>query len=268
MKILKYLCYLTLQSFLIFTFSILHAEGKENYSYSSNNPFDIVIKEEEINSFIIELYSGYDVIEIKKDIKNSTINNAKDYSQSSLNKFYNKNFLEQGEETIYNTCTIAATLSILEYHSRVKNSFDLGDENEAFAKIFKETKKNKYIKEKSGTNPNKHGHILYDAYNIFSKKDRYNISNHGYDIRRLIRDDITKHDGVIMFTIPKHTVVGKGVVNYIVKYKNKHGKTWTENVEFFAINEGWWPDKETFIYSKKITNWWNNNFATTMRIKK
>lgn len=93
------------------------------------------------------------------------------------------------------------------------------------------------------------------------------FKNHGYNIRSIVRDEITKNDGVVMFTVPGHKVVGKGLIYYNVVYKYKN-TIYSETMEFFIVNEGWKKDVEYYVWSKNVTNWFNGNFCTTMRLKK
>lgn len=71
-----------------------------------------------------------------------------------------------------------------------------------------------------------------------------------------------------MFTVPGHTVIGKGVTYFDVEMYDSKNKSHNETLEFFIVSEGWWENIDGYIYSKNITNWWNGNTATTMRLKK
>lgn len=167
-------------SYNIYTFFKFYYTNIQIF-FSSFRSYDVIIEKEKLEDYIKEQYKNYEIIKIEEIEETLVLNNAKDYEQNELNDYYNEEalyyFPEEELEPIEGTCTFVATLSMLEYHSRVKKTFKFPryNDEDIFVNIYNETERNGYISSKSGTNANKHAYILEDAYNLFCKNKQYDF---------------------------------------------------------------------------------------------
>lgn len=208
---------------------------------------------------------GLILLDVKENRK-PTILSSKNYSQSSLNDYYNKYYLPNNVKKINGTCGIVSTLTALEFYSRKHPGiFSINNPYYSFVRIFNRTKEDGYIDSTSGVSASKMGWIIYNAFDeIIGNTNEFTTSNNGYNILAKIRNEINS-GRVMPFTIPGHSMVARGLAYFDIKYSFKWSPSTvvTQTVEFIIVNEGWYSGNHLSYYpAHKISNWFNGNYST------
>lgn len=190
-------------------------------------------------------------------------NYVKNYSQTILNDYYNnRDGVDSNDVT--GTCTIVATLGMVNYYGNIRKEGTYGySDGDTFVKIMDGCLDEGYTTRRSGTSKSKVNNCLSEAF------DQYSISRGGntewYYLESKIRDFVdSKHP--VIFDVSNHSTVAVGYTSYTFKYTETYttGTLWWKKTKtrtssttkkFIIVNEGWgYRNAGSLIDCDKIGN--------------
>ncbi len=227
----------------VYVYSVDGAKNYFNTLFDSKNKMSIIEAHENENS--------------KKSNEN-----VRNFDQAELNSKYNRD--KKDNQRIDGTCSIVATLGLVDYFGKNVDYFEMSDDDsENFSKIYDACLNKNYTTRKEGTSKSKINNCVTESFSACGG-DRKGNTN-WWEIHNNIRDAVSGNTPIIL-SLTNHSTVVVGLTSYDYTYKvleevgwwiwEKHleERTYTVSKEFVIINEGWGRETHSIVPLEKITD--------------
>ena len=212
----------------------------DKMQYASSK-YEILYDDDDMVSYLKEKYSEYSSVSVSSVSSESPLNTY-NYSQTSLNSYYNANNNEYYDNGINGTCTQVAISIMTEYMKRKKEITPYVTCNtihDIFANVI--TASHACLWDGNGTPRNMTVNIVDSNFYYYSP---YYYGDYSWlFMESKIQDSLA--DGIpVVVHLDGHTVTGVGFVKKKVTYKKKNiwgvMTTYTQEETFLIINNGWY----------------------------
>lgn len=221
----------------------------------------------------IEKNCGKDISNFKEEMSEKTlISSVTNFNQTNCNNYYNDALTDDVEsQKITGTCTIVATLSLVDYFYLKDNNTNIpADSYETFCNIFDACLNKGYTSRTHGNNSTKANNIISQGCDVVELERKGNTN--WWNIYSNLEAAIKTNKVPIYFRLDGHSTVACGLTTYSYDIKTTitTGSLWWKKTKvvtehkienYVIVNEGYGRISRSVISTRKITSGPNGTFV-------